>query len=106
MKTDVGKGVPSALIKAKRYEKAKKASYLRRRNEGRVATLKAQQRAALKIKYIKNNLRAHKDINGWWVPWRKGRWTPLGIAIKLGDLQAIRWLLEKNASPSKRCPEL
>ena len=45
----------------------------------------------------------HTDIKGWWVPWRRGRWTPLGVAIKLGNLQGVRWLLEKNASPSKRC---
>ena len=67
------------LFKARRHKEAKKASYLRRRNEGRVSTLKAQQRAARKIKYIKDNLRMQKDINGW----RKGKWTPLGVRIKL-----------------------
>ena len=30
-------------------------------------------------------------------------WTPLGVAIKLGHLEAVRWLLGKNASPSQRC---
>ena len=37
------------------------------------------------------------------MPWRKGQWTPLGVAIKLGDFDAVRWLLENNASPSKYC---
>ena len=103
METDIEKGVPSALFKAKQYGEAKKASYLKRRNEGRVRTLKAQQRAALKIKYMKDNLRQQKSINGYWVPWRKDQWTHLGIPIKLGDSQIVRWLLENNASPSKRC---
>ena len=103
MVTDVKKGVPSALVKAKRHRDAKKASYLRRRNKGRVRTLKAQKRTALKIKYIKDNLSRDKNVNGYWVPWRKGQWTPLGVAIKLGDLKAVRWLLETDASPSQRC---
>ena len=68
MVTDVKKGVPSALVKAKRHSDAKKASYLRRRNKGRVRTLKAQKRTALKIKYIKDNLSRDKNVNGYWVP--------------------------------------
>ena len=44
-----------------------------------------------------------QDINGYWVPWRKGLFTPLGVAIKLGNLEAVRWLLEHDACPSKRC---
>ena len=103
LKTDIEKGVASALVKARRHKEAKKTSDLRRRNEGRISTLKAQQRAAVKVKFIKDNLRKQKSINGQWVPWRKGQWTPLGVAIKLGDLHAVRWLLENDASPSKRC---
>ena len=46
-----------------------------------------------------------KDINGYWVPWRRGQWTPLGLVIKLGDLEAVRWLLKNGASPSKGCTQ-
>lgn len=97
------KGVPGALVKARRHRDAKKASYLKRRNAGRVRTLKAQKRTALKIRFIKDNLGRDKTVNGYWVPWRRGQWTPLGVAINLGDLNAVRWLLENDASPSKRC---
>ena len=29
--------------------------------------------------------------------------TPLGVAIKLGNLEAVRWLLEHDACPTQRC---
>ena len=102
---DVEKKVPDALDKAKRYKDAKKASYLKRKKEGRLRNQKAQQRSERKIKYIKGKLMEEKNINGQWVPWRRGLFTPLGAAIKLGNLDAVRWLLERNANPTQCCTE-
>ena len=31
--------------------------------------------------------------------------TPLGVAIKLGNLEAVRWLLEHDACPTQRCTQ-
>ena len=102
---DIAKGVPNAVEKAKRNKEAKRASYLKRKNQGRIKTLKTQKRSVRKIKYIKEKLEQQQNINGYWVPWRKGLWTPLGVAIKLGHLEAVRWLLENDASPSKCCTQ-
>ena len=44
-----------------------------------------------------------QNINDHWVPWRRGLFTPLGIAIKLGNPEAVRWLLEHNACPTQHC---
>ena len=95
--------MPSALDKAKRLKKAKKAHYEKTKKEDRVSNLNAKKRAARKINDIKQGVIKQKDINGYWVPWRRGKWTPLGVAIKLRDFVAVCWLLKICASPSKRC---
>jgi len=95
--------VPNALRKAEQNKKAQKASYLRRKKAGVLRTQKAQQRSERKIKYIKRQLMQLQNINGYWVPWRKGLFTPLGVAIKLGNLEAVRWLLEHDACPTQCC---
>ena len=97
--------MPSALDKAKRLKKAKKAHYEKTKKEDRVSNLNAKKRAARKINDIKQGLIKQKDINGYWVPWRRSKWTPLGLAIKLRELEAVRWLLKNCASPSKRCTQ-
>ena len=101
--SDIENKLPSALAKANQLKKAKKAHYEKTKKEHRVSKLKAKWRAARKINDIKQGLIQRRDINGYWVPWRRGQWTPLGVAIKLGDLEGVRWLLKNRASPSKRC---
>ena len=39
---DIENGLPNALVKARRYKKAKEVHYLKRKKEGQVSTLKAQ----------------------------------------------------------------
>ena len=95
--SDIKKGLPHALEKAKRHKKARQAY------ERKAIDCKAQQRSRRKVKWIKEKLNQQENINGHWVPWRRGQWTPLGVAIKLGDLEAVRWLLKNNASPSQYC---
>ena len=47
---DIKKGVTDAIVKAKRKKEATRASDLRRKEDGRLRILKAQQRSARKIK--------------------------------------------------------
>ena len=61
---DIEKGVPNALEKVKRNKEAKRASHLKRKNEGRIKTLKTQKRSVRKIKYIKEKLEQQQNING------------------------------------------
>jgi len=103
--SNIEKGLPCALEKKRRHKKAKKAHYLKRKKQGQVNTLKACWRSRCKVKWIKEKLILQENINGYWVPWRRGKWTPLGIAIKLGDLGVVRWLLEEKASPSQYCTQ-
>ena len=62
--TNIEKGVPAALAQGKRNKEAKKVSDLRRKKNGRLRILKAQQRSARKIKYIEEKLQ-HQNINGF-----------------------------------------
>ena len=61
---DIERGVADAIVKAKRKKEATRASDLRRKEDGRLRVLKAQQRSARKIKYIKENLEK-QNINGF-----------------------------------------
>ena len=47
---DIKKGVTDAIVKAKRKKEVTRASDLRRKEDGRLRILKAQQRSARKIK--------------------------------------------------------
>ena len=103
LKKDIADGKTGAQEKEKMVKKAKHLSYLKRKKSGKVKDLKAKRRAAIKFQFIKDGLEKQKAINEYQVPWRKGKFTPLGAAIKLGDLKAVCWLLEKKASPTMRC---
>ena len=61
---DIKKGVTNAIVKTKRKKEATRASDLRRKEDGRLRILKAQQRSARKIKYMKENLEK-QNINGF-----------------------------------------
>lgn len=103
LKKAIADGKTRALEYEKKLKKAKHKSYLKRKKKGIVKALDARRRAAVKFQFIKVQLKKQQGINDYWVPWRRGKFTPLGAAIKLGDSKAVRWLLEKKASPTVRC---
>ena len=104
LKNEVARAIPSAIKKASEQKKAKRKYNSRNKTQMKMRNFKAVRRAEKKFSFIKGMIeREGKDVNKPWVPYKRALLTPLGAAVKSGDLAAVSYLLEKKASLSRKC---
>ena len=104
LKTDFAGGLSAALEKAEKIKKAKQLYYRESKIKGKEKDWKAAQRSRKKFDMIKSKIeREGKDINSRCMNFRRSKMTPLGAAVRYCDLGAVKYLLDRKASPTLRC---
>ena len=104
LKDDIAKAIPRAIQDAQNIKEAKRKHNCKKKTKVNMKDSKAAQRARKKFSFIRFMIEKEgKDVNKRWVPFKRSMLTPLGAAVKYGDLEAVGYLLEKRASPWERC---
>ena len=104
LKIAIAKEIPIALEKAKKKKKARRLLYLDYKKRGKVKLRKAKYRCRKRFEIIKTKIEGEqKDINSRFLDFKRTKITPLGAAVRYCDLEAVRYVLEKSASPTRRC---
>ena len=104
LKAGIAAGNRSDLEKAKKVKKTKQLYYRESKVQGKERNWKAKQRSRNRFDMIKSKIQCEgKDINSRCVNFRRSKMTPLGAAVTYCDPEAVSYLLERKASPTKRC---
>jgi len=104
IKDELVKGNHIALKKTEKTKKVKQILYSKYKSQDRVRTRKATYRARKRFHMIKTKIESEQiGINSRCVDFSKSKITPLGAAVRYCDVDAVRYILEKKASPTLRC---
>ena len=89
--------------KAKKGKQTKRSYYTETKAQGKQKAWKATQRSRQRFNMIKTKIEIEgKDINSQCMDFRKLKITPLGAAVRYCDLEAVAYLLDRKASPTRR----
>jgi len=89
--------------KAKKVKQSKQSYYIETKAKGKQKAWKATQRSRQRFNMIKTKINIEgKDINSQCMNFRKLKITPLGAAVRYCDLEAVAYLLDLKASPTRR----
>ena len=104
LKTAVAQRIPAALERAEKSKKVRQILYSKYKSQDKVRIRKATYRAHKRFNLIKAKIESGKeDINSRCIDFSRTKLTPLGAAVRYSDLEAVRYVLEKKASPTVRC---
>ena len=104
LKTDITEGIHTAVEKAEKLKKTKRLYYKKSKVLGKEKNWKAAQRASKLFDMIKSKIEIEgEDINSECMHLRRSKMTPLGAAAKYGNPEAVSYLLQRKASPTRRC---
>ena len=101
LKNDVSKGIASALDKVEKTKKVRQILYSKYKSQDKVRIRKAIYRSRKRFEKIKRKIEGErKDINSRCVHFRRSKMTPLGAAVRYCDLEAVKYILDRKASPT------
>ena len=104
LKTDIAEGICTAVEKAEKLKKTTRLYYTKSKVQGKEKNWKAAQRARKLFDMIKSKIESEgKDINSRCMHLRRSKMTPLAAAVKYCNPEAVSYLLERKASPARRC---
>ena len=104
IKDELAKGNPIAHKKTEKTKKVKQILYSKYKSQDKVRTRKAKYRARKRFQMIKTKIEnEQKCINSRCIDFSRAKITPLGAAVRYCDLDAVRYVLERKASPTLRC---
>ena len=97
-------GNRSDIEKVEKVKKTKRIYSSKSKVQGKEKNWKATQRSRKRFAMIKSKIESDgKDINSRCMNFRRSKMTPLGAAVRYCDPEAVSYLLEQKASPTKRC---
>ena len=104
LKKDLSKGIPSALEKVEKTKKVRQILYSKYKSQDKVRIRKAIYRSRKRFEMIKRKIEGERiDINSRCINFRRSKMTPLGAAVRYCDLDAVKYILDRKASPTLRC---
>ena len=103
LKIDLAKKVLTALEKAKKTKKAKRLLYAEYKSRDIVNLQKSRYLSHKRFELIKTKVEnERKGINSRCMDFQGAKITPLGAAVRYCDLDAVRYVIEKKASLTRR----
>ena len=103
LKKEISAKVPGAIEKAEK-RKAKHLYYLKKKAQGNSRAWKAAERSRRRWELIKKTVESESQgINSRSMNFRKSKITPLAAAVRYCNLEAVRYILELKASPTRKC---
>ena len=102
-KIDLAKKVPTALEKAKKTKKARGLLYSKYKSQDIVRLRKSKYRSRKRFELIRTKVDTErKGIDSRCMDFQGAKITPLGAAVRYCDLDAVRYVIEKKASLTRR----